>query len=60
VELKIATELILEIRFMLISMNVDLEEPTLMLGYNMPVVLNTSAPSSVVKKKHYEIACNCV
>jgi hypothetical protein len=41
---------------MLRSLGVDLDGPTLMLGDNMSVVLNTSVPSSVVKKKHNAIA----
>ena len=49
---RIATELILEVRFMLRSLGVDLDGATLMLGDNMSVVLNTSVPSSVLKKKH--------
>jgi len=53
---RIATELILEVRFMLRSLGVDLDGPTLMLGDNMSVVLNTSVPSSVLKKKHNAIA----
>jgi hypothetical protein len=53
---KIATELILEVRFMLRSLGVDLDGPTLIMGDKMTVVLNTSVPSSVVKKKHNAIA----
>ena len=53
---RIATELILEIRFMLRSLGVTLDGPTLMLGDNMSVVLNTTVPSSVLKKKHNAIA----
>jgi hypothetical protein len=53
---RVATELILEVRFMLRSLGVDLEGPALMLGDNMSVVLNTSVPSSVLKKKHNAIA----
>jgi hypothetical protein len=49
---RVATELILEVRFTLRSLGVDLDGPTLMLGDNMSVVLNTSVPSSVLKKKH--------
>ena len=45
---------------MLRSLGVDLEGPTLMLGDNMLVVLNTSVPSSVLKKKHNAIAYHCV
>jgi hypothetical protein len=53
---RIATELILDVRFMLRSLGVDLDGPTLMLGDNMSVVLHTSVPSSVLKKKHKAIA----
>ena len=52
----LGTELMPEDRFMLKSMGVDLDGPTLMLGDNMSVVLNTSFPSSVLKKKHNAIA----
>jgi hypothetical protein len=55
-----ATELIIEIRFMLRLLGVDLEGPALILGDNMLVVLNYSAPSSVLKKKHNAIAYHCV
>jgi hypothetical protein len=40
---------------MLRSLGVDLDGPTLMLGDNMSMVLNTWVPSSVVKKKHNAI-----
>ena len=53
---RIATELILEVRFMLRSLGVDLDVPTLMLGDTMSLILNTSVPSSVLKKKHNAIA----
>jgi hypothetical protein len=49
-------ELILEIRYMLRSLGVALDGPALMLGDDMSVVLNTTVPSSVMKKKHNEIA----
>jgi len=55
---RMATELILEIRFMLRSLGVTLDGPTLMLGDKMSVVLNTSVPSSVLKKKHNAIPYN--
>jgi hypothetical protein len=57
---KNATELIMEVRYMLRSLGVDLEGPTLMLDDNMSVVLNTSFPSGVLKKKHSAIAYHCV
>jgi hypothetical protein len=53
---RIATELILEIRYMLRSLGVALDGPALMLGDNISVVLNTTVPSSVLKKKHNAIA----
>jgi hypothetical protein len=53
---RVATELILEVRYMLRSLGVALDEPALMLGDNMSVFLNTTVPSSVLKKKHNEIA----
>jgi hypothetical protein len=53
---RVATELILEIRYMLRSLGVALDGPALMLGDNMSVVLNTTVPSSVLKKNHNAIA----
>jgi hypothetical protein len=53
---RIATELIMELRYMLRSLGVDLEGPKLMLGDYMSVVLNASVPSRVLKKKHNAIA----
>jgi hypothetical protein len=49
---RVCTELILEIRYMLRSLGVALDGPALILGDNMSVVLNTTFPSSVLKKKH--------
>jgi hypothetical protein len=53
---RIATELMLEIRYMLRSFGVALDVPALMLGDNMSVVLNTTVLSSILKKKHNAIA----
>jgi hypothetical protein len=53
---RVATESILEVRYMLRSLGVALDGPALMLGDNMLVVLNTTVPSSVLKKKHNAIA----
>jgi hypothetical protein len=53
---RVATELILEVRYMLRSLGVALDGPALMLGDNMSVLLNTTVPSSVLKKKHNAIA----
>ena len=36
-------------------LSIPLNRPALMLGDNMPVVLNTTGPSSVLKKKHLDI-----
>jgi hypothetical protein len=47
---KIATQLILVVRFMLRSLGVDLDGPSLMLGDNMSVVSNTWVPTSVLEK----------
>jgi hypothetical protein len=41
---------------MLRSLGVVLNGPALILGDNMSVVLNTTVPSSVLKKKHNRIA----
>jgi hypothetical protein len=57
---RIATELIVEIRFIFRSLGVDLEGSALMLGDDMSVLLNTSVPSSVLKNKYNEIAYHCV
>jgi hypothetical protein len=53
---KIATELILEVRYMLRLLGVSLYGAALMLGDNMSVFLNTTVSSSVLKKKHNAIA----
>jgi hypothetical protein len=53
---RIASELILEIMYKLLSLGVALDGPALMLGDNMSVVLYATVPSSVLKKKHNEIA----
>jgi hypothetical protein len=53
---RVTTELILEIIYMLRSLELELGGPELMLGDNMSVVLNTTVPSSVLKKKHNAIA----
>jgi hypothetical protein len=53
---RVATELILEVRYMLRSLGVALDGPALMLGDNMSVVLNTIVPSRLLKKKHNAIA----
>jgi hypothetical protein len=53
---RIAIDLIIEMRYKLRLLGVQLEEQTVMLGDNMSVVLNTTIPSSTLKKKH--LACS--
>jgi hypothetical protein len=53
---RIATELIIEIRYKIRSLKVALDGQELMLGDNISVVLNTTVPLSVLNKKNDEIA----
>jgi hypothetical protein len=53
---RVSTELILEVRYILRSLGVALDGPALMLEDNMSLVLNTTVPSSVLKKNHNAIA----
>ena len=53
---RVATELIMEIRYQLRMLGVPIDGPAVMLGDNMSVVLNTTVPSSALKKKHNAIA----
>ena len=53
---RVATETIMEHRHKLRMLGVRLEGPALMLGDNMSVILNTTLPSSQLKKKHNAIA----
>jgi hypothetical protein len=52
---RIATEIILEVRRILQSLEVALDGPALLLGDNISVFLNTTVPSSVLKEKHNAI-----
>ena len=51
-----AVELIIEYWYKLRMLGVPVDEPALMLGDNLSVVLNTTVPSSQLKKKHNAIA----
>lgn len=51
VALCVSTKLILETRYMLKLLGAQIDSPVLMLGDKMSVVLNTTVPSSVVRKK---------
>jgi hypothetical protein len=53
---RMAVEVILEYRYHLRMIGVPIDGPTLMLGDNNSVVMNTTIPSSVLKKKHNAIA----
>ena len=49
---RMATELVLEVRYKLRMLGIPLEESSVVLGDNMSVILNTTLPSSILKKKH--------
>ena len=53
---RIAVEIILEVRFTLRMMGVPVEKTSLMLGHNMSVLLNTTIPSSMLKKKYLGVS----
>ncbi len=53
---RIAIELVQEVRYKLRMLGVPITESTTMYGDNMSVVLNTTVPSSQLKKKHNAIA----
>jgi len=53
---RIGVDLIIEMRYKLRMLGVPIEETSYMVGDNMSVVLNTTLPSSALKKKHQ--ACN--
>lgn len=57
---RLATEVAIEYRYMLRMLGVQLDGPCMMLGDNNSVVLNTTLPSSILKKKHNAIAYHCV
>ena len=53
---RIAIELVQELRYKLRMLGVPIDRSTTMYGDNMAVVLNTTVPSSQLKKKHNAIA----
>ena len=53
---RIAIDLIIEMRYKFRMLGIHLEKQTVMVGDNMSVVLNTTIPSSSLKKKH--LACS--
>lgn len=57
---QIAVDSIIELCFASRALGVPVDRPTMMLGDNKLVMLNTSIPSSVLKKKHCPINYHCV
>ena len=53
---RIAVEMIISLRYFISMLGCQLEPSSMLLGDNMAVVLNTTIPSSALKKKHQ--ACN--
>ena len=53
---RIAVDMIIAMRYKLRMLGVPIEERSVLVGDNMSVVLNTTLPSSSLKKKH--LACN--
>ena len=53
---RVAVELVIEVQYKLRMLGVPLEETSLLIGDNMSVVINTTLPSSMLKKKHNAIA----
>ena len=49
---RIATEMIMEFRYKLRMLGVPVREPAMLLGDNESVILSSTVPSSVLKKKH--------
>ena len=53
---RVAADLLIEMRYKLRMLGVLIEDSSVMVGDNMSVVINTTLPSSALKKKHQ--ACN--
>lgn len=53
---RMATELAMEYRYSLRMLGVEIDGPCRMFGDNNSVILNTTMPSSMLKKKHQSIA----
>ena len=52
----LATEMVMEIRYALRMLGIPVDGPALMLGDNLSEVVNTTIPSSMLRKKHNAIA----
>jgi hypothetical protein len=57
---RVATELAMEYRYCLRMLGVEVDGPVRMFGDNNSVILNTTLPSSMLKKKHQSIAYHAV
>jgi hypothetical protein len=53
---RVATDLAVEFRYALRMLGVEVDGPAMMFGDNKSVVINTTMPSSQLKKKHNSIA----
>ena len=53
---RIAVDMMIEWRYKMRMLGLNLEEKSWLLGDNMSVIINTTLPSSALKKKH--LACN--
>ena len=53
---RIATEQIMDIRYTLMAMGVPVEQTSWLLGYNGSVIMQSTIPHSVLKKRHNALA----
>ena len=56
IAMKTAVEEVISVRYMLRCLGVKVTKPTFILGDNRSVILNSTVPSSLLKKKHIAIA----
>jgi hypothetical protein len=57
---RMATELAMEYRYSLRMLGIEIDGPCRMFGDNNSVILNTTLPSSMLKKKHQSIAYHAI
>jgi len=57
---RIACKLILKIQYKLHMLGIPVDMPVLLLGDNLSMLMNTTVPSSVLKKKHQAINYHCI
>ena len=58
VAVRAAAEMVMELRHQLQMLGVPVDGPAMMFGDNQSVVLNTTVPSGILKKKHHACACH--